>query len=121
MVRRALFGFCSALLMALVFLCGTPNASIGGPQVEAAFWNSRVAPAPIATRDLSTRDLSAEILDGAIDQLADDDNHDTPVDRVATAVVWPISAFEPQILHPSDRAGPTHRPCAADPRAPPTA
>jgi hypothetical protein len=121
MVRRALFGFCPALLTALVFLCGTPNASIGGSQVEAAAWNSRVAPAPIATRDLSTRDLCADILDNAIDQLADDDNHDTPVDRVAAAVVWPVSAFERQILHPSDRAGPTHRPCAADPRAPPTA
>jgi hypothetical protein len=35
--------------------------------------------------------------------------------------VWPDAAFNPRILDPSDRAGPNHRPCAASPRAPPTA
>lgn len=116
MLRRALFGLYPALLVALVFLCGTPGTSVGGPQAEASSQNARIGSVAVAYRD-----LNADVPDGAISQFADDDNHDTPIDRVLVTVIWPAPAFNSRILPQSDRAGPTHRPCAAEPRAPPTA
>lgn len=117
MVRRALLGLFPALLTALVFLCGTPGVSLGNEQAGAASWGAGVTAVAVAHGGLTT-----DPPDGATSQAADEDDiHDLPIVGVVVEFMWPDAAFEPQILNPSERAGPTHRPCAADPRAPPTA
>jgi hypothetical protein len=131
MVRRAFLSFLPAALAALAVLCATPGtgvgeasaasfstASSGATSSSAASWNARTAATPIARGSL-TQDLP----DGALNPRADQD--DTPDDRiiirVVSTIVWPGSALEARILDPGERAGPSHRPCAAPPRAPPTA
>ena len=117
MVPRALFRLFPALLVVLVFLCGTPSMGLGGPQASAASWSIAVAPAPAVRGD-----LTSEIPDGAINPAAEED--DTPDDlivRVVARIVWPSSESKPRILYADERARPTHRPCAAEPRAPPIA
>jgi hypothetical protein len=113
MLRRAFLSLVPALL-ALAFLCGTPATSMGGPEVSATSWSAGSATA----RGTLTQDVA----DVAVNQSADED--DTPDDRVlrvVTAIVWPDSALAARVLHASDRAGDRHRPCAAPPRAPPSA
>ena len=116
MLRRTFLGFLPAFL-ALAFLCGTPGASIGGPGASATSWNTQAAAAPVARGN-----LTQDVPDGAVNQRADeDDAPDDRIVRVVTAIVWPDSALAARTLHASERAGATHRPCAAPPRAPPTA
>jgi hypothetical protein len=116
MLRRAFLSFVPAFL-ALAFLCGTPGSSIGGPEAGATSWSTGTATTPVARGS-----LTQDIPDGAVNQSADeDDTPDARIVRVVTAVIWPASALSARILHASDRAGPSHRPCAAPPRAPPTA
>ena len=113
MLRRAFLSLVPALL-ALAFLCGTPATSMGGPEVSATSWSTG---SPSA-RGTLTQDV-AEI---AVNQSADeDDAPDDRIVRVVTAIIWPDSARTARILHASDRAGDRHRPCAAPPRAPPSA
>jgi hypothetical protein len=116
MLRRAFLSFLPAFL-ALAILCGTPGTSIGGPEASAISWGTDVAAAPVARGDL-TQDFP----DSALGQRSDQD--DTPGDRtvrVATTIVWPDSALGAPLLGANDTIKPTHRPCAAPPRAPPTA
>lgn len=116
MLRRAFFSLVPALL-ALACLCGTPSASIGGPEVSTTSWSAGAAAAPVARGS-----LTQDVPDIAVNQTADED--DTPDARIArsvVAIVWPDSALQTRILHPGNRAGDRHRPCAAPPRAPPTA
>jgi hypothetical protein len=116
MLRRAFLSFVPAVL-ALAFLCGTPGTSVGGPEASATSWIAGVATAPVARGN-----LTQDIPDGAINQRADqDDNPDDRIVRLATTIVWPDSALRARILGANDTVGPTHRPCAAPPRAPPTA
>ncbi len=116
MLRRAFLSFLPALL-ALAFLCGTPGTSIGGPEASALSWNTDVATAPVARGD-----LSRDIPDSALGQRADqDDNPDDRIVRIATTIVWPDSALRASVTGADDIIRPTHRPCAAPPRAPPTA
>ncbi len=116
MFRRAFLGFLPAFL-ALAFLCGTPGTSLGGPEVRTTSRNAAAATAPVARGN-----LTQDIPDGAVNQRADeDDNPDDRVVRLVTAIVWPDSALSVRILRAGERAGATHRPCAAPPRAPPTA
>ena len=116
MLRRAFLSLVPALL-ALACLCGTPATSIGGPEVSATSWSAKSATAP-AARGTLTQDVA----DIAVNQSADeDDAPDDRIVRVVTAVVWPDSARVARILYTSERAGDRHRPCAAPPRAPPTA
>ncbi len=108
MFRRAVLGFLPAFL-ALAFLCGTPATSVGGPETSA-------------TTPVVRGKLTQDVPDVSIYQSADED--DTPDDRivrVVSAVVWPDPALDARLLRASDRAGRSHRPCAAPPRAPPTA
>jgi hypothetical protein len=117
MLRRALLSFLPATLVALAFLCGTPGASMGGPEASATSWSAPAASAPVARGN-----LSQDFPDGAINPRADQD--DTPDDRilwVVTAIIWPASTFDARLLDTIEHAGPSHRPCAAPPRAPPTA
>lgn len=117
MARRAYLSLLPAALLALAFLFGTPGASMGGPEASATSWTAPAASAPVARGSL-TQDLP----DGAINPRADQD--DTPDDRilrVVTAIIWPASTFEARLLDTIEHAGPSHRPCAAPPRAPPTA
>ena len=116
MLRRAFLSLVPALL-AMAFLCGTPATSMGGPEAGAAAWNTGVATGPVVRGS-----LAQDVPDFLVNQSADED--DTPDDRVVrvvTTIVWPHSALQTLILHASDRAGDRHRPCAAPPRAPPTA
>jgi hypothetical protein len=116
MVRRALLGFLPGFL-ALAFLCGTPATTIGGPETSATSWNTAAATTPVARGS-----LTQDVADVAVNQSADeDDTPDARVVRVVSAVIWPDSALAARILHVNDRAGPSHRPCASPPRAPPTA
>jgi hypothetical protein len=113
MFRRAVLGFLPAFL-ALAILCGTPATSVGGPESSATSWD---APAPIARGS-----LTQDVPDVAVNQSADeDDTPDARIVRVVSAVTWPDPALDAGYLHASDRAGRSHRPCAAPPRAPPTA
>jgi hypothetical protein len=116
MLRRAFLRLFPAIL-ALAFLCGTPNAGISAPDTGAKSWTTVVTTAPVARGS-----LTQDIADVAVNQTADED--DTPDDRivrVVTTIVWPDSAFQTRILQASDRAGDRHKPCAAPPRAPPIA
>lgn len=117
MVPRALLRLFPALLVVLVFLCGTPSMGMGGPQASAASWSIGVAPAPAVRGG-----LTSEIPDGAINPAADeDDSPDDPIVRVVARIVWPGSGSKPRMRGANERARPTHRPCAAEPRAPPIA
>jgi hypothetical protein len=117
MLRRA-FSTLLPALVALVFLCGTPGTSIGGPEASATTSSSSTGIAVVgATRGSLTQDIA----DVAFNQQADED--DVPDDRVVRTVVnivWPDSALQSRLLQESDRAGPSHQPCASPPRAPPT-
>jgi hypothetical protein len=117
MLRRA-FAMLLPALVALVFLCGTPGTSIGGPEASATTTSSRSG---IAIAAAARGSLSQDLPDAAFNQQADED--DVPDDRVlrtVVTIVWPDSALQSRILHASDRAGPSHEPCASPPRAPPT-
>ena len=117
MLRRAFLSFLPAFL-ALVFLCGTPGTSIGGPEASAATTSSSTG---IAVAPAARGSLTQDVPDVAFNQQADED--DIPDDRIVrtvVAIVWPDSALQARILHASDRAGRSHRPCASPPRAPPT-
>jgi hypothetical protein len=116
MLRRASLGFLPALL-ALALLCGTPGTSLGGPEASATSWNAAATTAPVARGD-----LTQDIPDGAVNQRADeDDNPGDRIVRLVTAIVWPDTALSVRILLANERPGKTHSPCAASPRAPPTA
>src|SRR5262245_40708501 len=119
MVPRALFRLFPALLVVLAFLCGTPSIGmgIGGPQVSAASWNFGVASAPAARGDL-TSDIPDDVTNPAAD---DDDAPDEIIVWIVATIVWPDFVSEPRILSADERPAPTHRPCAARPRAPPIA
>jgi ABC-type glycerol-3-phosphate transport system substrate-binding protein len=117
MLRRAFLTFLPALV-ALVFLCGTPGTSIGGPEASAATTSSSTS---ITTTSAARGSLTQDVADVAFNQQADED--DIPDDRIVRTVVtivWPDSALQARILHASDRAGRSHPPCASRPRAPPT-
>lgn len=117
MLRRAFLTLLPALV-ALMFLCGTPSTSIGGPEASATTTSSSTGSAIAAAARGS---LTQDVPDVAFNQQADED--DIPDDRVVRTVVtivWPDSALQSRILHESDRAGPSHQPCASPPRAPPT-
>jgi hypothetical protein len=131
MFRRAFLSLLPACL-ALVFLCGTPAIGFGGQEASATSWGAKswgakswdaksggaTGTAPAVVRGKLTQDVA----DVSVYQSADED--DTPDDRIArvvSAVVWPDPALDARFLRASDRAGPSHRPCAAPPRAPPTA
>jgi hypothetical protein len=116
MFRRTVLGFLPAFL-ALAFLCGTPATSIGGPAASATSWGAASATTPVVRGK-----LTQDVPDVSINQSADeDDTPDARIVRVVSTVVWPDSALDARFLRASDRAGRSHRPCAAPPRAPPTA
>lgn len=116
MLRRALPNLLPAFL-ALAFLCGTPATSLGGAEAGAPSWSVKTATTPVARGG-----LAQDVADVSVNPSADED--DTPDDRivrVVTTIVWPHAALRARTLHASERAGDRHRPCAAPPRAPPTA
>jgi hypothetical protein len=130
MLRRALSSFVPAFL-ALAFLCGTPATSIGGQEASATAWNFGASSSPITRGN-----LAQDVPGGALKQSADED--DSPDDRIVRtvtddedssdrvvrliiAVIWPASELDAPSTDTSGVAGPTHRPCAAPPRAPPIA
>ena len=116
MLRRTFLRVFPAVL-ALAFLCGTPAVGIGGPDAGAKSWTTVVTTTPIVRGS-----LTQDTVDAAVNQTADeDDTPDARVVRLVTTIVWPDSALQTRILYPSDRAGDRHLPCAAPPRAPPTA
>jgi hypothetical protein len=117
MVRRALLTLFPLVLAALTLVSATPGASRGETQA-AAGWSSAAELVSVVHRNLA-QDVSD---DDTVSQRADvDDDPAERIIRVAVAFVWPGSQSEERILRASERAGPTHRPCAANPRAPPTA
>ena len=121
MFRRALLNGLPAFL-ALAFLCGMPATSIGGPEASAASWGAKSWGATRAPTPVVRGSLTQDVADVSVNPSADED--DTPDDRIVrviSAVVWPDPALDARLLRASDRAGRSHRPCAAPPRAPPTA
>jgi hypothetical protein len=117
MVRRALLTIFPAVLAVLAFLHGAPVAGSAAAHASAVSSQAEAISASIARGSLST-DLPESVVSPAAD---DDDHRDSVVVRRVVSVVWPDTAFAGRILHASNRAGPRHRPCAAEPRAPPTA
>jgi hypothetical protein len=116
MFRRAVLGFLPAFL-ALAFLCGTPATSVGGPEASATSWGAASTPSPVVRGK-----LTQDVPDVSVYQSADeDDAPDDRIVRIVSAVIWPDPALDARFLHASDRAGRSHRPCAAPARAPPTA
>ena len=118
MLRRAFLTVLPALV-ALVFLCGTPAAGIGGgPETNASTTFSSTG---IATPPAARGSLTQDLPDVAFNQQADeDDSPDAHVVRTVVSIVWPDSTLQSCTLHESDQAGPSHQPCASPPRAPPT-
>lgn len=115
MVRRALLTLFPLVLAALTLVSVTPGASRGDAQ--AAGWSN--AAELISVHSNLAQDVSD---DDTVSQRVDvDDDPDERTIRVAAAIVWPDFQSEERVLRASERAGPTHRPCAAHPRAPPTA
>ena len=119
MLRRASLSLFPAIL-ALAFLFVMPGVSAGSfqPGATAAASSADVGAHAAVIRG----SLSQEIPDVAFSQRADEDG--TPDDRivrVVTAVVWPHAALKGRFLRTAVIIGPTHRPCASPPRAPPTA
>lgn len=115
MLRRASLSLVPTLL-ALAFLCGTPATSVGGPETSAASWSTGTA-SPVVRGN-----LTQDVPDIVANQFADED--DTPqaqIVRVVTTLEWPTPAHDAPIGGSDGVVGPTHRPCAAPPRAPPTA
>lgn len=116
MLRRAFLGFIPAIL-ALVFWFGAPSASVGAPEPMASSWKADAAWSLVA-RGNSTQDSS----DSSISQSADqDDSPDERLIRIASTITWPAPARHGLTVAINDLVGPTHRPCAAPPRAPPSA
>jgi hypothetical protein len=125
MLRRALLSIVPAFL-ALAFLCGMPASSFGEPEASATSWNGGVSRGnptqniPGGLKQSADEDDSPH--DRIIRTLADDDDGtDDRIVRIATAVIWPAPALDALSVETSDTSGPTHRPCAAPPRAPPIA
>jgi hypothetical protein len=121
MFRRAFLN-CLPAFLALAFLCGTPATSIGGPEASATSWGAKSWGATGATTPVVRGKLTQDVPDVSIYQSADeDDTPDARIVRVVSTVVWPDPALDARFLRASDRVGRSHRPCAAPPRAPPTA
>src|SRR5262245_13189897 len=119
MVPRALFNVAPAVLAVLVFLCGTPSMGSGRSQASAASWSLVAPPAPRVRGDF-TSDIPEDVPDGATNPAAyDDDGPDDLIVWVVAVIVWPNVEPPPRILYADERPCPTHRPCAAEPRAPP--
>jgi len=116
MLRRAFLNLVPALLT-LAFLCGTPAAGVGGPEVGAKSRATVVTTTPVARGSLA-QDVADVLVNPSADE---DDAPDDRIVRVVTTIIWPSSAHQTRILYASDRAGDRHRPCAAPPRGPPTA
>jgi hypothetical protein len=121
MVRRALLSLFPIILATLAILQGTPGAPAGESYADAVGVASPAAGvlSAVVVRGSLTEDLP-DIPDIAVSQGADaDDNSSALTVRIAVAVLWPQSTFEPRILEAGDRAGPNYWPCVAAPRAPP--
>jgi hypothetical protein len=117
MVRQALLTLYPLLLVLLTLVSGAPGAPRGDAQVSAA---SSVGAAVVVAA--ASSNLAQDDPDQAVGQSVSQD--DDPNDRIihlAVAMVWPDDAPGERTLHTSERAGPSHRPCAAYPRAPPIA
>jgi len=114
MFRRTLLSLLPAVL-ALTFLVGTPDASAGSTGASAAASSQEFGRLP-AIRGSLTEDIP----DGAFTLRADED--DTPDDRIFRTVAttdWPEVGAGVALSHSTNDIAPTHRPCAAPPRAPP--
>jgi hypothetical protein len=128
MLRRALLSIVPAFL-ALAFLCGAPATSFGDGEASVTSWNAGMMPVsrgnpvqniPGVLKQSADEDDSPD--DRIIRTLADDDDGtDDRIVRIAAAVIWPAPALDALSVETGDTAGPTHRPCAAPPRAPPIA
>lgn len=118
MVRCASIALLLAFLIALTFLWGTPgaNSAVSNGHAGVACWSSGSTSASIALGGFST-----DSPDAAFSQPADDDSHDLPIACGVAELIWPNAALDLPILRSSDCAGPNYWPCAASPRAPPTA
>lgn len=115
MFRRAFLGIAPAIL-ALAFWFGAPGASGGAPEPTASPWKADAAWSLVA-RGNSAQDTS----DSPISQSADqDDSPDDRVIRTVTTITWPAIACYVRTGANSHLVGPTHRACAAPPRAPPS-
>jgi hypothetical protein len=116
MFRRALLGFIPAVL-AVIFLCGTPAASGTAPESMASSWKDDAGWSLFA-RGNATQDISDISISPSADQ---DDNPDDRVVRIVTTIIWPQCALSVRLARRDGFVGPTHHPCAAPPRAPPSA
>lgn len=119
MLRRAFLSFLPAgllpVVLALAFLIGIPGAGAGTPEASATTRNTEQSR---VVREILTRD----ILDVALIQGVDED--DTPDDRIlrpSSRIFWNTAPLADRILCASHTGGPSHRPCSAQSRAPPTA
>ncbi len=117
MLRRATLSLFPAIL-ALALLFAAPAVSAGSLQPGVSASSADIGARPPIIRG----SLSQEIPDVAYNPRADEeDTPDARIVRVVTTIVWPQAALKGRLLRTAGTIGPTHRPCAAPPRAPPTA
>ena len=117
MLRRGLLEILPLVFAAVAFLDGTPAGEFGVARASAA-----VSHVQAVTASVTTGSVTTDLPDIAVSQAADDDDqHDTPVVRTVVSIVWPDSSFADRASFANVCAVPSHRPCAAEPRAPPTA
>ena len=116
MFRRACLYLLPAFF-ALAFLLGTPGSSTAGQEASAAPLTLGAALSPLTHRNLG-EDVPEAIVAPGADQ---DDASDDGILLVAFIIDWPDIEFEASFACGSTVVGRSHRPCAAPPRAPPTA
>jgi hypothetical protein len=115
MLRRLLTMFATAFLV-LGCLFGVASAGAGTGESAATASNT---PA-IAARASIRGTLNQDVPDGGVTQRADEDDAPDRAIRIGTAFRWPEPAST-LLSHADAGIGPTHRPCASPPRAPPAA
>jgi hypothetical protein len=119
MFRRAPTIFATAFL-ALAFLLGIPAAGGGLGEPVAMAGNATAGNTTVIATGASIRGtLNQQSPDGGVNQRSDED--DDRVIRISFAVPSPHPLTCASWGLAADVVGPTHRPCAFPPRAPPAA
>jgi len=116
MLRRVCF-YILPVFLALAFYLGTPASGFAGQSASAAPQSGAALSSPLAHGN-----LSEDAPDAIVSLRADQDGaSDDGIIQTITIVSWPDVTFEVPFAYRTFVVGASHRPCAAPPRAPPTA
>ena len=111
MARRFTSILIPALFAMAALLASVPTVA-AGVETTVASWD---------TREIIRGAPTQDVPEGGVNYRIDGDDTPARIVRVAVAVIWPGAAGAAPCGLGADRIDPTHRPCAAPPRAPPTA